>query len=477
MQYLRLLLLFLLPGLAGSYACARESVFWNAREYAAEFKYFQERGSFNPKIWAALTPEAQERALLDARRPALERQAEIQEYHADAVKKWDSAQLRDYAEQTGEEDIRIVRFWLGNEKAEALARKLAVIREKLAKAGRGLNDRDALALEPYLLPEAIAELRPPESAAEVPPGQNTEDAAHPESAFTAAARPESASAAALDKFTAEAPSALNADSFSRLYDGMNVSGGGPVAVGGARYSGKGAAGGLTLAEPQKKPAFAIPELKAAPGIKTAPPEEKKSTALTSDAYGITVYVAGSPKPRTFRQAKDAQAAIRRLPDGSISKIILYGHGSPGMQTVGAETYDAESAAQLLKGKMARGGVIQFSGCNTASIGGPTLNPAVGLSMVARRLLYFSLPYFQDRADGLPAAQAKRQWEKTWNADLALDTSLGVKGAIVCGYRTFGLVPGRLPLVTRIIGNQEATTPGYVAGKKACYQDGREVSAP
>ncbi len=47
---------------------------------------------------------------------------------------------------------------------------------------------------------------------------------------------------------------------------------------------------------------------------------------------------------------------------------------------------------------------------------------------------------------------------------------------MCGYRTFGLVPGRLPGLTRVMGNQEATTPGYVAGKKACYRDGQEVAA-
>lgn len=126
--------------------------------------------------------------------------------------------------------------------------------------------------------------------------------------------------------------------------------------------------------------------------------------------------------------------------------------------------------------MAKGGVIQFAGCNTASIGGPTLNPAVGISILVRRFLYFSLPYFQDRVDGATADQAKQQWEKGWNADLARETSLQMKGSLVCGYRTYGLEPGRFPIVTRIIGNQEATTPGYVVGKKACYEDGIEAPA-
>lgn len=131
---------------------------------------------------------------------------------------------------------------------------------------------------------------------------------------------------------------------------------------------------------------------------------------------------------------------------------------------------------MLKDKMARGGVVQFSGCNTSSVGSSTLNPAVGFSILARRLLYFSLPYFQDRIHGTPSDEARQLWNRTWNADLARDTSLNLRGTVVCGYRTFGLMPGRLPVVTHIIGNQEATTPGYIAGKKACYQDGREVPA-
>ncbi|MDD2805862.1 MAG: hypothetical protein PHV33_09925 [Elusimicrobiales bacterium] len=37
--------------------------------------------------------------------------------------------------------------------------------------------------------------------------------------------------------------------------------------------------------------------------------------------------------------------------------------------------------------------------------------------------------------------------------------------------------GKLAVTRAMQRNQEATTPGYVAGKIACYQDGREVPAP
>lgn len=341
-----------------------------------------------------------------------------------------------------------------------------MVNVKLAKAAQGLDDRDARDLQPYLLPEAIEELRSPRGEAEAPAAADISEEPPPVNG----------PAAALRDFTGEDPSALNADSFSKFYDGMTISGRGPVAAGGARYAEKNApsAAVTPAALTQNKPALAIPEL-VQPAAITAKADEKKSTALTSDAYGFTITANG--QTRTFRDQKEAEAAIRKLPDSSVTKVIFYGHGSPGMQTVGPATYDAMSAGMLLQGKMAKNGVIQFSGCNTASIGGATLYPAVGLSMVARRLLYFSLPYFQDRLDGVPAEESRLMWEKTWNQDLALDTSLYVKGAVVCGYRTFGLVPGRLPLVTRILGNQEATTPGAVAGKKACYKDGQEVPAP
>lgn len=461
------MLLFLVLALPGKPVRALPVIAWNTPEYTSEFKYLQEKGTYTPGTWAALLPELQARAVSEAGQPAAARLKEITAYYSEAMKKWDTARMRSYVSGTKAADIKAVRLWLGKEKADALVAKLTLARDGMKRAAAGLTDEEALALKPYLLPQAIAELRSSVAASEA----LREQAA-------SKARPASASNAALDKFTAAGPAALNADSFSKLYDNMNATGNSPVAAVGTRYaSGSAAANGLVFTAPQKKAAFAMPEVKTAPITKAAPGKEEKSARLTSDAYGITLYTLGSAQPRTFRKGADAAAVIRGLPDGAVTKVILYGHGSPGMQTVGPEVYDAGSTAQLLKGKMAKGGVVQFSGCNTASIGGATLNPAVGLSMVARRLLYFSLPYFQDRADGISAEQARQQWEKGWNADLARDTSLGIRGAVVCGYRTFGLVPGRLPGVTRLMGNQEATTPGYVAGKKACYKDGTEVTAP
>lgn len=470
MKTLRPVFIFLSLALAGTSAFALEPVPWNHKDYAAEFKYFQERAAFTPGTWAALAPKEQESGLLEAGQPALKRQQAMKDYYAAAMKKWDTPSLRDYTSKTKEADIKAVDLWLGKAKGAAFAKKLAVTSSLLKKARRGgLSKEESPALEPYLRPEAIEELLAVKAAAEALKKQTSAQALK---------GPDSKSTASLNKFAGPDPSKLGADSFAKLYDNMNASGSDPVVAGRGQYAAGAAKSGAAaqFTAPQKKTAFTMPEVKSAPLSGAAPAGNAKSTALTSDAYGITVYTSGSQQPQTFRKGEDAVAAIRRLPDGSITKVIFYGHGGPGLQTVGAFDVDADTARDILKGKMARGGVVQYSGCNTASIGGMTLNPAVGLSMVARRLLYFSLPYFQDRMSGTPAEQAKQQWEKGWNADLARDTSLNLRGAVVCGYRTFGLVPGRLPGVTALMGNQEAATPGYVAGKKACYQDGKEVPA-
>jgi len=467
--YFIITLLFL--ALPGTHAFALEPVPWNHQAYQAEFKYFQEASPYTEEKWAALAPEQQEQLLLETRQPALERQEAMKAYYDAAMAKWNGPTLRDYAAKTKDADIEAVRLWLGGQEAGALSAKLELTRAMLKKAAaEGLSDQDALRLEPYLLPKAIEDLRLIKFSAEARKKQASGETPK---------APASRSTDSLDRFAGPDPSKLGAASFSKLYDNMSASGADPAPV----IRGQSGTGAASPAAPAaaasvqpKRSDFAMPEVVPAPRAAAAPAAGQKSTALTSDAYGVTVYTYGGQQPLAFRKGEEAVAAIRKMPDGSITRIVFYGHGGPGFQLVGPFDVDADSAGDILKGKMARGGVVQFAGCNTSSIGGMTLNPAVGLSMVARRLIYFSLPYFQARAAGMPADQARDQWGNNWNADLALDTSLNLRGAVVCGYRTFGLVPGRLPGVTAIVGNQEATTPGYVAGKKACYQDGREVPA-
>jgi len=470
----------LLLAAAPGAVCAAEPVQWDANR--PEFKFFQEKGSYTEDAWDQLAPEDQEKALEEVKDKALEREKLVLEDYSYASQKWDSRQAKFYTDKIRNEELKVFYIWVGKEEGQELNRKVSFVRDMLAKASteEGLTDEDAAALSRYLIPEAINDLRALKTAAGVQ-----------RQAAAAAGRQDPGKAAvnaSLDKASGAASKA-NGKDISKFFDGSAGNGDVSDPVYSKKYAlPKGvvgsAVGGIS-GSMSKQVAGAADDLLAPNGtsattVKSAPPAalgeaKTKSKALTSDAYGITLETGAGVK--TFRKPKEAEAAIRELPPGSVKKIILYGHGAPGLQSVGDNSYDAESTTALLKGKMAKDGVIQFAGCNTASIGGPTLNPAVGLSMVARRLLYFSVPYFLDRKDGRNAEDSKQEWEKTWNADLARDTSNGVKGAIVCGYRTFGLVPGRLPVVTRLMGTQEATTPGYVAGKKACYQDGKEVPAP
>ena len=460
----------LLPAAVTGPAAAQEAVPWNAPAYSSEFKYFQEQAAQDRESWAGLTPAEQKLELEAFKAAALERHDQLAGYYNTAMKKWDAGLLRGYLDGVTDQDIKTVSLWLGREQGSALSRKISTLRALTLKAGqRGLDDTDLAALEPYLTPDTIAGMRASKLAADSVKKPEADEK-------TKTGLEPSKSGNDLGKFAGAESSGLSAGKFSRFYDGSAAAGDSEGPSSGVRLSAQ------KRTAPPADPMGIVPgkPLKMAgippsPSAQAAAASGNKSAAFTSDAYGITLET--NEGTRTFRKTSDAEAAIRQMPDGSVKKVIFYGHGSPGMQMVGPDSYDSDSASGLLKGKMAKNGVVQFAGCNTSSIGGATLNPAVGLSMAARRLLYFSLPYFQDRADGVPAEQAGRQWEKTWNADLARDTSLGVKGAIVCGYRTFGLVPGRLPGITRLLGNQEAATPGYVAGKKACYRDGQEVPAP
>lgn len=484
----RFLIALLILATAGIPAFAQEAVEWRHPDFKPEFALFTESEAYTRETWTALPPLEQARVLQAARQPAAERLAAMTAYYDAAMLPWNTQQMNGYAAGVKDADTAAVKLWLGQAKADAFKKKLLVTRALIKKAAaEGLDAEDRAALEPYLKPEAIADLGALRAAASLQ--RQAAVTANPEKNEI----PKGAVNATLQGVTSQLGGSVSGN-LAKAFDGSAAAGGAvPLPGAAGRYEiPKGAAKAAVAGSAAQTGALVNKSAGAAlaqrgpavPTVKSSVPAplpgaaaQKKSTAWTSDAYGVTVQVAGRPEPLTFRKARDAEAAIRQLPDGSISRITLYGHGSPGMQTVGDDAYDPDSAAAMLKGKMARGGVLQFSGCNTASIGGASANPAVGISMAARRLLYFSLPYFQDRMDGVPAAQAREQWEKSWNADLSRDTSLQLRGTVVCGYRTFGLVPGRLPGLTRLLGNQEATTPGYVAGKKVCYRDGREVPEP
>jgi len=194
------------------------------------------------------------------------------------------------------------------------------------------------------------------------------------------------------------------------------------------------------------------------------------TSPLSDAYGFT-FEGLEAAPVSFREAGPAIAYIGKTQAGGFSKVILYGHGAPGYMTVGEWGGDAGEISSLLKGKMKNGALLDLNGCNTSSIGGSSINPARGLSGLTRRVMYFSVPYLTggDRSDSW-----REQLENDWDSDLARDVSLKLAGVKVCGFRTFGLVADRIPVVGTLLGRREATDSNAIGGTKACFINGKEV---
>lgn len=189
----------------------------------------------------------------------------------------------------------------------------------------------------------------------------------------------------------------------------------------------------------------------------------------SDAYGFT-FEGPEPQPVSFRDHAPAMAYVKKAKPGAFTKVTLYGHGAPGLMTVGSWSGDAGEISYRFKGKMAPGSTLDIKGCNTSSIGGASVNPGRGLSGLTRRVLYFSIPYLSEGRD----PGMREQLENDWDSDLARDTSRGLPGVKVCGLRTFGLVGDRVPLVGSLMGRREATNSDAILGSKACFVDGREV---
>ena len=189
----------------------------------------------------------------------------------------------------------------------------------------------------------------------------------------------------------------------------------------------------------------------------------------SDAYGFT-FEGSEPGPVSFRDHAPAMAYVKKTKPGAFTKVTLYGHGAPGLMTVGEWSGDAGEIIHRFKGKMASGSTLDIKGCNTSSIGGASVNPGRGISGLTRRVLYFSIPYLSEGRD----PGMREQLENDWDSDLARDTSRGLPGVKVCGLRTFGLVGDRVPLVGSLMGRREATNSDAILGSKACFIDGKEV---
>ncbi len=189
--------------------------------------------------------------------------------------------------------------------------------------------------------------------------------------------------------------------------------------------------------------------------------------ILPDGAGVTITVNGAPV--AFRTVAQAQAHLATVRSGSVESIVFYGHGSPGSMSIGEEGLSAGSVAAMLRGKLAPNARVELFGCNTASIGDPSLGLNVGatiffgLSSLVRRLVYFSVPVLAGGAD-------KAQMEAMWDEDMARDTSTLLPGARVTGFRTFAFPADRL-----VPGSRNPTPSEHVLALPVTYRDGREVT--
>ena len=182
-----------------------------------------------------------------------------------------------------------------------------------------------------------------------------------------------------------------------------------------------------------------------------------------DGYGVTIRFRGRPDI-AFRDYADAERAIAAAPSRDITSVIFYGHGAPGMLSVGTATLDAGRLSQLLDGKLAPNARVMLYGCNTASVGDEGLSRNLaessffGLSTLTRRITYFSIPVMTgaDRAT----------MEALWDEDMARDLSRALPEAYVVGFRTYAFPADRLKP-----GSRNATPSRHVLARSATYKNG------
>lgn len=195
-------------------------------------------------------------------------------------------------------------------------------------------------------------------------------------------------------------------------------------------------------------------------------------SLKPDGYGITVVLSNGVMRRSFRDPAQGKAFLEGLAPNGAKRVVFYGHGMPGTQTVGDDFFlEAPDVERLLRGKVLPGGRIDLIGCNTASIGDRSIEgvnvpgmAGYGLASLGRRIMYYSVPHLQ--GDDVSAAQ--------WNRDLARETSMRIPGVYVTGMRTFAFPLDRL-IDLFVPGGNDPTPSDVIISRQAVYLNGRESS--
>ena len=376
-----LLYALLILSLSDSIALAQDLVPWEAQAYTIQFKHFQEQKLHSKESWIKLNPYEQNENLENITEAAVTRHAELKHYYDEAMKKWNFNQLQTYMKTDKDKNIKTVSFWLGKEKGKKLSLKILTLESIMQKAAsQTLDKNDINTLNLYLKPEAIKCVEMPE----LPTCRNSFKSFGISSKNSEKKETDNTSVLKqLDlKSPIENPENMGMENLAEFYDGA-ASASGEIEISADASQENTKQENTNLQE--ESISFTKISKSAAPknippklNIKSTGSQEKEDAPFRvfSDAYGITIDLIDGQQSLSFRDGDVASAAIRKLPNGSITNITFYGHGGPGSQSVGNYFLDSDTTASLLKSKTAPGSTVQFSGCNTASIGEMTLNPLV-----------------------------------------------------------------------------------------------------
>ena len=233
------------------------------------------------------------------------------------------------------------------------------------------------------------------------------------------------------------------------------------------------AGDPPAAHPETSAPRVPPALTGAPRPRNALADLPKAAALglsrlLPDGYGVTLRFRGQPHDTAFRDYAAAERAIAAAAPESITSVILYGHGAPGMLAIGESNLDASAVARLLDGKLAPNARVTLYGCNTAAVGEQGLSRSLaessffGLSSLTRRLTYFSIPVLTG-AD-------RETMEALWDEDMARDLSRALPAAEIVGFRTYAFPADRL-----VPGSRNPTPSRHVLARPATYRNGEAVT--
>jgi len=245
-----------LPSLAES-----EKIEWNDSDHKLKFNYFTETESFTNETWDALSPADQDKELRKALEPSRARLLEVKQYYSEITPKWNLEELQSQLDSYQPEDAKAVSLWLGEDGGSWVRQKFSSVKQYLAKArGPGLEEADAAALNRYLTPDAITQLKSIKigktALAKNKGKKGTEWKAN-------------GSGSKLKNFAGNNPAALTGSGLAGFYDGSKASGKEDPSAGGENYI---------------------------KGSKVGPGGKKGSTATTVKHSAPPELPGGAPKP-------------------------------------------------------------------------------------------------------------------------------------------------------------------------------------